>query len=262
MDKTVSLTIDVESDWGGRAKSSEGIRNCIPEILRLLDDFNIKTTFFLSGVTIGENREALWDIVDAGHEIASHGYLHEDHSKMSKDELSLEIAKSKDVINDEFGVEVVGFRAPQGRTNKYLFDVLAELNFKYDSSLIRSIIPGRYANLRVPSEPYQLKNGLLEIPISCLPYLRIPFGLLWINTIGFVGFKLFLNGVKLPNHITIFLHPFDLLQSKSRSREFGFFVNQWYNYKQQGVSKTLKSLTKYYIDKKRKFILLKEVVSF
>lgn len=262
MEKTVSLTIDVESDWGGRAKSSEGIRKCIPEILRLLDDFNINATFFLSGVTISENSSILWDIVDAGHEIASHGYTHEDHSKMLKDELSLEIAKSKDVINDEFGVEVVGFRAPQGRTNKYLFDVLAELKFKYDSSLIRSIIPGRYANLLIPSEPYQLKNGLLEIPISCLPYLRIPFGLLWINAIGFGRFKIFLNAVKLPNHITIFLHPFDLLQKKSRSREFGFFVIRWYNYKQQGVNESLKSLIKYWMDKKRKFILLKDVVSF
>ena len=262
MNKTVSLTIDVESDWGGRAKSSEGIKKNIPEILRHLDDFNIKATFFLSGVTISENSDILWDIVDAGHETASHSYTHKNHSKMSKDQLSLEIAKSKDVINDEFGVEVVGFRAPQGRINKYLFEVLAELNFKYDSSLIRSIIPGRYANLRVPSEPYQLKNDLLEIPISCLPYFRIPFGLLWINTIGFGGFKLFLNATKFPNHITIFLHPFDLLQRKSRSEDFGFFVNHWYNYKQQGVSETLKSLTKYYIDKKRKFILLKEAVSF
>ena len=262
MDKTVSLTIDVESDWGGRVKLSEGIKKCIPEILRLLDDFNINATFFLSGVTINENSDILWDIVDAGHEIASHGYTHEDHSKMSKDELSLEIAKSKDVINDEFGIEVVGFRAPQGRTNKYLFDVLAELKFKYDSSLIRSIIPGRYANLLIPSEPYQLKKGLLEIPISCLPYLRIPFGLLWINAIGFGRFKIFLNAVKLPNHITIFLHPFDLLQKKSRSREFDFFVTRWYNYKQQGVNESLKSLIKYWMDKKRKFILLKDVVSF
>lgn len=260
--KTVAVTIDVETDWGGRLSTGpgncHGIEEGIPYLLHLLDELKIKATFFISGEVVSEYADIIRDIAEQGHEIASHGYKHNvNYSTMSKMEIKEQISKSKKILEDEIGIIPIGFRAPQFRMSEATYVVLHELNFKYNSSMVRGILPTRYNNLSISSKPF-MKNNLLEIPISAMPYLRVPMGLLWINVIGFSTFRFLSERIKLANMVVLYLHPFDLIEAKSK-KDFGFIITKWYNLRSDKVKYTLESLLKYWKGN-REFLVLKEVI--
>ena len=260
--RVIAITIDVETDWGGRLRAGpgncQGIEEGIPYLLSLLAELNIKATFFISGEVIANNKDMICKIKESGHEIASHSFKHNmDYGKLSKEELFKQINMSKELIEDEIGVKPLGFRMPQFQISDHLFEVLSDSGFKYDSSMVRSIFPSRYSGLSIPSEPF-FKNGMLEIPISTIPYIRLPLGLLWINVMGLSTFRFLIERIKIPNTIVLYLHPFDLIGSKSKN-DFGFFVNRWYNYKTSSTKDTLISLLDYFKHKNREFTSLRDV---
>ena len=260
--KAVAVTIDVETDWGGRLSvgpgNCHGIEEGIPYLLHLLDELKIKATFFVSGEVVSEYADIIHGIVEQEHEIASHGFKHNvDYSRMSKMEITEQISKSKKILEDKIGVTLIGFRAPQFRMSEAAYDVLSKLNFKYDSSMVSGFLPTRYNNLSIPSKPF-MKNNLLEIPISTMPYLRVPMGLLWINAMGFNTFRLLSERIKFTDMIVLFLHPFDLIDGKSK-KDFGFIITKWYNFKQNRVKCTLESLLTYWKGN-REFLVLENIL--
>ena len=54
-----------------------GPKVAMPRILDLLDDYEIKSTFFVPGFIAENNADLMVDIVDRGHEVGHHGYMHE-----------------------------------------------------------------------------------------------------------------------------------------------------------------------------------------
>ncbi|MFC2010278.1 polysaccharide deacetylase family protein [Chloroflexota bacterium] len=255
---SIAVTVDVESDWGGRVDEFLGLEIGLPYILELLESTGIKATFFVSGAVVPRYKEMVRKIGEAGHEVASHGLTHENHSLLSKERLLEEINMSKRLLVDEIGAEILGFRAPQYRVNSTLFDVLANLHFKYDSSFSRGIVPTRYSGLSVPKTPFLLENGLLEIPVSSTPYLRIPLGLRWINLIGFTTIKFILDKFTLPQPAVFYLHPFDLIQPVENP-QMSFIIKKWYSCKAGNSRKTLEQMLNYWKTKGNEFVLLKEV---
>lgn len=261
--KSVAVTIDVETDWGGRLSvgpgNCHGIEEGIPYLLHLLDELKIKATFFISGEVVSEYADIIHEIVEHGHEIASHGFKHDvDYSTMSKMEIHDQISKSKKILEDEIGVTPIGFRAPQFRINDDVYTVLHERNFKYDSSMVSGFLPTRYNNLPILSKPF-IKNNLLEIPIATMPYLKVPMGLLWINAMGFSMFRFLSERIKFADMIVFYMHPFDLIEAKSK-KDFGFGITKWYNYKKSSVKGTFETLLTCWKNSGRNFISLKDLV--
>ena len=263
MPQEVAITIDVETDWGGRVDECYGIEYGLTYILDLLENLNIKATFFISGVVVAKYKDIICRISESSHEIASHSLTHENHSILTKEELFENISKSKQLIEDEIGVKALGFRVPQFRVNKELFAVLSDLDFKYDSSMIKSVFPTRYSSLSIPNEPFLLKGGLLEIPVSVMPYIKIPFGLCWMNSVGFTTFKFLSEMLTLPQTMVFYLHPFDVIDPANYpelNKQLKYFIiKRWYLYKTNTVRDTLKQILTYWKMKDEKFILLKDM---
>lgn len=263
--KTIAITIDVETDWGGRLcvghDNCQGIKEGIPYLLHLLDELKIKATFFISGEVVLGYADIIHDIVEHGHEIASHGFTHYiNYCKLSKEELFDQVNKSKMLIEEEFGIKTIGFRTPYFKINNQLFDILSDLDFKYDSSMRRSIFSTNYSSVSTPSGAF-LKGRLVEFPVSTMPYIKLPFGLLWINAIGFSTFRFLSERIEFPNTIVFYLHPFDLIEAKSK-KDFGFIINRWYAYKSNKVRYTLESLFKYWKENNKKFLTLREIIHY
>lgn len=192
-----SITVDYEFDWGGRVKSSKAIELVTLPLLESLERAGAKATFFVSAETVVSTTPMLQMIVKEGHEIASHGFHHNlKYDLLSKEELKEEIRTSKETLEDALGVQVVGFRTPQFRKNRYTEEALLSMGFEYDSSSVNTSLSGRY-------EHRQHEFGLLpEIPVSTI-YNRFPAGVKWINLLGA---KFDPDDVRV-----IYLHPFDLL---------------------------------------------------
>ena len=178
---TNALTVDVEdyfqvsafaphiarAEWATRECRVERNVDCI---LGLLAQHDIKATFFTLG-WIAERYPALVrQIVAQGHELASHGYAHERATDQTSAAFFADIQLAKVVLEDLAGQPVNGYRAPSfsmGPGNPWAFDELVRAGYRYSSS----VYPIRHDHYGTPDAPrfaYEVRAGLLEIPITTL----------------------------------------------------------------------------------------------
>lgn len=176
-----AMTIDVEDYFQVSAfsnaipRGSWEQRECRVErnmarILQMLDEAGVKATFFTLGWVAERYPQVVLDIVSGGHELASHGYGHERASDLSRDAFRADIGRAKRLLEDIGGVAVKGYRAPSfsiGKGNLWAFDCLVEEGYAYSSS-IYPIQHDHYGMPDAPRTPFQVRPGLIEVPITTL----------------------------------------------------------------------------------------------
>ena len=230
------ITVDVESDWGGRcAPNAETLRGCeigLPLILDALERRGLKATFFISGRVAEVAPEFVFMIVAGGHEVASHGYDHTDYLSLGRSQLQYQLQKSKDILEQCSQASVSGFRSPQFRIPDQLFSALSAAGYAYDSSVVLGSLPGRYKN-SVSAIARAKKAGIIEIPLRTIPLIGAPFGLLWITKIGVpIATRLLAlkrhAGEACPMDYVLYCHPFDFIERPDNARAQNLFVRLWY----------------------------------
>lgn len=181
MSITNALTVDVEDYFQVSAfapyiaRSEWELRECHVEqnIDRILDMFarrNIKATFFTLGWIAERYPKVIREIVQEGHELASHGYGHERVCDQTPEAFYADIYLAKVILEDLSGGAVNGYRAPSfsiGAKNLWAFDRLAQAGYRYSSS----IYPIRHDHYGMPEAArfsHEVRPGLLEIPITTL----------------------------------------------------------------------------------------------
>lgn len=110
----------------------------IQEVLDLLDNYNIKATFFVLGWVAERQPEIVARIAARGHEIASSAYWPRGLRGMVREEFREDLLRSKEVIEAAGSNRIVGYRAPRNwlhEDNLWILDVLAEEGYAYDSSI-------------------------------------------------------------------------------------------------------------------------------
>jgi polysaccharide deacetylase family protein (PEP-CTERM system associated) len=117
--------------------------------------------------------------VQAGHELASHGYEHERASRQTHEEFRSDVRRAKHLLEDTGGVPVVGYRAPSfsiDKSNGWALSCLAEEGYRYSSS-IYPIRHDHYGMADAPRFPYRPVEAasLLEIPITTVRVLNRNF---------------------------------------------------------------------------------------
>ena len=146
------------------------VEHNIERILDLLDEKQVKATFFTLGWVAKRYPEMVGRIVNNGHELASHGWGHERVFDLEPAQFRDDIVRSKALLEDISGQPVQGYRAPSfsiNSQNLWAFDCLAEAGYRYSSS----IYPVQHDHYGMPDAPrfpfYPLKNnGLLELPVT------------------------------------------------------------------------------------------------
>jgi len=192
------LTNDVEttSIWHNSLRRETGLKvwkEGMPRLLELYAKFDIMSTFFFTGNIAKTYPEIVKMIIPYGHEVASHGLVHDSDKafdKLSYDDQVKHLKESKKILEDISGQEVISFRAPALRVNQNTPKALLEAGFKIDSS----IAPQRFDFLLsfggkdkikwffAPRLPYitsdeslfkKGKNGLIEITLNAylFPYI-------------------------------------------------------------------------------------------
>lgn len=139
---------------------------------RLLDVLGeTKGTFFVLGWVAERFPQLIRSIVDAGHEIASHGFEHRLVYDQTPAAFRADVHKAKAALEAACGKEVLGYRAPSYSITPHslwALDILIEEGYRYDSSIF-PIRHDRYGIPLSPRHPYLIERAagkLLEAPGS------------------------------------------------------------------------------------------------
>ncbi|PTN11415.1 XrtA system polysaccharide deacetylase [Nitrosomonas aestuarii] len=146
------------------------IESSMDRILNLLDEKQIKATFFTLGWIAERYPKMIRRMVDNGHELASHGWGHARVTDLTQSEFKEDISRCKMLLEDISGQVVQGYRAPSfsiNNNNLWALDRLAEAGYLYSSS----IYPVQHDHYGMPDAPRfanypRGEDGILELPVT------------------------------------------------------------------------------------------------
>lgn len=139
-------------------------------VLSLLEQAGIKATFFTLGWVAERHGALIRRIVDAGHELASHGLDHRRVFTLSPEEFRAELRKARFLLEQAGGVAVSGYRAPSfsidART-PWAHHILAEEGYSYSSS-VAPVVHDHYGWPEAPRFAYRplSDSALVELPVT------------------------------------------------------------------------------------------------
>lgn len=106
-----------------------------PALFALLERRGVRSTFFVEGWNGVHHPGAVREIVERGHELGMHGWLHETwHALDAATEADL-ARRATDALEAAAGVRPRGFRAPGGRRSAATERILRDLGYRFDASL-------------------------------------------------------------------------------------------------------------------------------
>jgi peptidoglycan/xylan/chitin deacetylase (PgdA/CDA1 family) len=108
------------------------VTRALPRILDLLEEVGVRATFFVEGLNTELYPETLRRIAAAGHELAYHGWCHEEWARLERDEEARLLERGVRAL-EELGLRPAGFRPPGGRLTASSLELLRELGFAYCS---------------------------------------------------------------------------------------------------------------------------------
>ena len=230
MTKRICVSVDVEEDFPGFVKSGRrGVEEGIPELLRLLEDVHVPADFFFQSSIVTEHPDLVSRIAKSKHGIGNHGLNHAFLSTKPPAVQKEEIRRSTRILENVFPQEPRMFRAAGFSTNLVTLEILQDLGYAIDSS----ILPGRRAkrfrvlpaydhraaprdpHFPVPSGDRSADTRLLEIPVTENPLRRGgPLGLGAINAYGFDKVMTALHAVE-ERTLVFLVHPWELIDARA-----------------------------------------------
>ncbi len=259
----------------------------MPKLLDLYKKHSVKSTFFFTARFAQLSPRSVLMVKESDHEVACHGHNHLDYyDRMDyKRQFDL-LRKSKGIIEDISGMEVISFRAPALRLNQHTVVALEHAGFKYDSSVASQRFDGPLTSgaskkldwLWAPRKPYYLSyenpfkrgnSSVLEIPISAFIWPLIGTHLRLNPFITKQIQKLLVYESKIIGKPMVFLfHPNESLQFKRRKtarRGNWFSDNLRHNLKMRNLGESalnlLEHLIKFGKEKKYNFTTIRSYVN-
>lgn len=175
-----AMTIDVEDYFQVSAfepyvsRDQWDSRECrvesnVDRILQRLDDKNITATFFTLGWVAERYPALLQRMVNAGHEVASHGWSHVRVTQQNQQEFRDDVTRTKHLLEDVTGQQVLGYRAASysiGASNLWALEVLRDTGHRYSSS----IFPIKHDLYGMPDAPrfafHPHDDDFVEFPVT------------------------------------------------------------------------------------------------
>lgn len=221
----VLLSFDIEEfdmpfEYGGEISFEEQLeisRRGLTEILALLSKHSAKATFFSTVVFAENNKDLIVQLLEEGHELASHTWF---HSKFSVEDLK----SSREKLAEMFATKVSGLRMP--RMKKVHYKDVEAAGYTYNSSVNPTFLPGKYNNLGV-SRTYFREGELLQIPASVSPLFRIPLFWLSFHNFPLSVYKFFSKRVlKKDKYLNIYFHPWEFADIKDEKLKLPAFTTK------------------------------------
>lgn len=195
----------------------------------------IRATFFVLGWIAERLPNLVKEIHSRGHEVASHGYIHDLCYDCSYDILRNDLSESKSLLEDITGTLVCGYRAPSFSINNDIIKIVEDCGYMYDSSYNSFGMHGRYGKLDLNNKKnkgiaIEMDNNFYELPVSNLqfsiPKFKIQNYIMPWGGGGYfrlIPFFLFRIGVasilRKTNAYMLYLHPWEIDADQPKIRE-------------------------------------------
>lgn len=189
MKKYAVITMDVE-DWYHTyfpemdVDRSQSLLDGLDVALDIMDQKNIKGSFFVVGEIADMLGGKLRKMDANGHDIACHNWVHLRPVTMEIDEYKEQLLRAKEELEDILGHEVAGYRAPSFGIDDKHYEAMVDCGFKYDSSKLKPQKSAKYGKLSL--------NGFKEI-FPCV-YRRGDFIEFEVSTQKIGGMNMLLGG--------------------------------------------------------------------
>ncbi|MER9877302.1 polysaccharide deacetylase [Mesorhizobium sp. M0195] len=176
----VALSFDVDHDTlelceGGKSISrmSSGQyshRRGMPRVMSVLRNHGVKASFFVPAVSAILYPDEQRSVIDEGHEIGMHGWIHELNSHLPPEDERELMMRSADTLEKLTGIRPVGVRTPSWDFSENTLSIIREMGLLYDSSLMAD------------DSCYELlengeRTGVIEIPVEWIrddaPYFEM-----------------------------------------------------------------------------------------
>lgn len=224
------LTFDVEEHfqvaafWSAARRGqwdqlSSRVERNTRKISDLLLEHSTRATFFVLGWVAERHPDLVKDLAQQGHEIASHGYGHELVSTQTPAQFREDVRRSKQILEDLIGRQVVGYRAPSfsiSSRTEWAISVLIEEGYRYDSSIYNRFRSAQVSKA-IDTETYQLETKAgtiwevspstmnacgLQLPVAGGGYFRL---------FPYAASRMFLKNLERQgSQLVMYLHPWEL----------------------------------------------------
>lgn len=203
------------------AKQRDGIREGIDRLLAICGRRGVKATWFTLGAVAELMPAELRAIAEAGHEVASHGFGHDDVDALGPAGFAADLEKAEGSLKAACGVRPQGYRSPKwsaGRAGPWYFDALRQRGYAYDSSLN----PVPMLGSRGMRHDVHRVRGVAELPPTAV---RTLVG--WLPCGGSVGLRNLTHRVIAKRVAALnasgepamfWVHPWELAQGKLSGR--------------------------------------------
>ncbi len=130
-----------ERDLANESFFEYGSRAGVWRILNILDQYDVKATFYCCALALERNPEVGPEIIRRGHEIFGHGYRWEEYYKMSREEEREAIRKAVESITRTSGQRPLGWYTRYGPSVNTRELVVEEGGFIYDCNAYNDDLP-------------------------------------------------------------------------------------------------------------------------
>ncbi|WP_435358816.1 polysaccharide deacetylase family protein [Haloarchaeobius sp. DFWS5] len=161
--------------WDMPTRHSRGVYGAdvgAPRLLDLFDEYDIPTTWCIPGHTIESFPEICGEVHDQGHGVQHHGWTHRGPSTYeSKEAEKADVERGIESIRDLTGKRPTGYASPAWDFSEHTLDILQELDFEWDSSVMAADFRPHYLNggWKAPADgPYERgePTDIVELPVS------------------------------------------------------------------------------------------------
>ena len=166
----VLLSFDVDNEtiawWDGEPTISDlsrgeyGSRVALRRVIDLLENNELPASFFIPALSLHLAPQMADEIKRLPrHEFAVHGWIHERNTRVPPDKERQMMIDARKMLTELTGETPVGYRAPSWNFSAVTADIVNEMGFLYESSMMADDRP---YELIIKGQP----SGIIELPVE------------------------------------------------------------------------------------------------
>jgi len=179
----------MEPDCPPYLNSFRGITEGTPKLSSLLQEEEVKATFFVTGQIAKDFPDVIGKLITQGHEVGSHGFAHSDYTALDRHAAQQDIQQSLAILR-QFA-PVSSFRAPYLKFPQTYLDLLEKAGLSVDSSQAK--YKPAYLQKSLPTTLWRIPASITSSVLRLPAWIRNP----WLSA--------------LESPVVLFVHPWEFV---------------------------------------------------